>query len=39
MDNNELNKLFVENLERIYKLTGKKIYIVSLSYGVNNTYY
>lgn len=39
MENNELNKLFAENLERIYELTGKKIYVVSLSYGVNNTYY
>lgn len=36
---NQLKKNFRSNLERIHKLTGKKVLIVGHSYGVKNMYY
>lgn len=39
MRNNELNHRFLPNIERLNRLTNKKVVILSQSYGNNNVYY
>lgn len=36
---NSLNDNFLENIKRLYKLTGKKVTVLSHSMGTLNAYY
>jgi len=39
MTTNDLNKKFKPNIERLFKITNKKVIVMGHSYGVKNTYY
>ena len=37
--NNDLNKIFEKNIDRLFEITNKKIIVMGHSYGGPNGYY